>query len=43
MFDTREKPKMVETAFLIGAYFDRADEARSRSLLTELKELVSTL
>lgn len=43
MFDTREKPKMVETAFLIGAYFDRADEAKSRSLLKELEELVATL
>lgn len=43
MFDTREKPRMVETAFLIGAYFDRADEDVSRSLLEELGELVSTL
>ena len=43
MFDTREKPKMVETSFLIGAYFDRADEAKSRSLLKELEELVATL
>jgi GTP-binding protein HflX len=43
MFDTREKPKMVERAFLIGAYFDRADEASARSLLEELAELVGTL
>jgi GTP-binding protein HflX len=43
MFDTREKPKMVESAFLIGAYFDRADEASARSLLEELAELVGTL
>lgn len=43
MFDTREKPKMVESAFLIGAYFDRADEPEARSLLAELVELVSTL
>jgi GTP-binding protein HflX len=43
MFDTREKPKMVERAFLIGAYFDRADEATARSLLEELAELVGTL
>ena len=43
MFDTREKPKMVESAYLIGAYFDRADEPEARSLLAELVELVSTL
>lgn len=43
MFDTREKPSKVETAFLIGAYFDRADEDVARSLLNELAELVSTL
>ena len=43
MFDTREKPKSVESAFLIGAYFDRADEPEARSLLEELAELVSTL
>lgn len=43
MFDTREKPKMVESAFLIGAYFDRADEAPANSLLEELAELVATL
>ena len=43
MFDTLEKPSKVETAFLIGAYFDRADEDVARSLLNELAELVSTL
>lgn len=43
MFDTREKPTKVETAFLIGAYFDRADEDVASSLLDELAELVSTL
>lgn len=43
MFDTREKPSKVETAFLIGAYFDRSDEDVARSLLNELAELVSTL
>lgn len=43
MFDTREKPRMVESAFLIGAYFDRADADTARSLLEELGELVSTL
>ena len=43
MFDTREKPKMVERAFLIGAFFDRADEEYAISLLDELEELVGTL
>src|SRR5690606_31812712 len=43
MFDTREKPRLVESAFLVGAYFDRSDEATARSLLEELGELVSTL
>lgn len=43
MFDTREKPQMVERAFLIGAYFDRADEENAKSLLEELAELVATL
>ena len=43
MFDTREKPQMVERAFLIGVYFDRADEERAQSLLEELTELVTTL
>ncbi len=43
MFDTREKPRMVERAFLIGAYFDRADEDNANSLLDELVELVGTL
>ncbi|MFK5923681.1 MAG: GTPase HflX [Verrucomicrobiota bacterium] len=43
MFDIREKPEMVERAFLIGAYFDRKDEAEAASLLEELGELVRTL
>jgi GTP-binding protein HflX len=43
MFDTRERPQMVERAFLIGAYFDRADEETAKSLLDELAELVTTL
>lgn len=43
MFDTREKPRLVESAFLVGAYFDRSGEATARSLLEELGELVSTL
>lgn len=43
MFDVREKPKMVERAFLIGAYFERRDEEEAASLLEELEELVTTL
>lgn len=43
MFDTREKPSMVERAFLVGAYFNRADEDEANSLLDELVELVGTL
>ncbi|MEM9018626.1 MAG: GTPase HflX, partial [Verrucomicrobiota bacterium] len=43
MFDTREKPQMVEGAFLIGVYFDRSDEETAQSLLEELAELVKTL
>lgn len=43
MFDTRDKPQMVERAFLIGAYFDRADEEEAQNLLGELVELVNTL
>lgn len=43
MFDVREKPQLVERAFLIGAYFDRADETDALSLLDELGELVGTL
>lgn len=43
MFDTREKPKMVEGAFLIGAYFDKSEEETASSLLDELAELVSSL
>jgi len=45
MFDVKEKPKMVERAFLIGVYYERSDdaEALAESLLEELCELVDTL
>lgn len=43
MFDIREKPNMVERAFLIGAYFDRREKQHAVDLLEELKELVGTL
>jgi GTPase len=43
MFDIKEKPKMVERALLVGAYFDRRQADDARDLLRELKELVETL
>jgi GTPase len=43
MFDIRDKPKAVEKAFLISAYFDRRESAESADLLDELKELVETM
>ncbi len=43
MFDTREKPRMVESAFLVGRYVNLADEDGDASLLAELAELVGTL
>ncbi len=43
MFDIRDKPNAVESAFLIGAYFDRRHKQEGTDLLEELKELVGTL
>lgn len=43
MFDIKEKPKMVERALLVGAYFDRREVDNAQDLLRELKELVETL
>ena len=43
MFEIRERPKMVERALLIGAYFDRREQEEAQSLLDELRELVDTL
>lgn len=43
MFDVRDKPQMVERAFLIGVYFDRTEAEDAESLLIELAELVGTL
>lgn len=43
MFDVRERPQMVERAFLIGVYFDRAESEEAESLLDELGDLVATL
>jgi GTPase len=42
VFDIREKPKMVERAFLVSAYFDRRESAEAEDMLAELKELVET-
>ena len=39
MFDVREKPSQVETALLIGAYFDRREMGKAEELLDELDEL----
>jgi GTP-binding protein HflX len=43
MFDIREKPHIVQRAFLIGAYFDRREMQTAIDLMDELKELVNTL
>jgi GTPase len=43
MFDIREKPNLVDRAFLVGAHFDRRKAAEAEDLLTELQELVETL
>src|SRR6187401_3594895 len=43
MFDIRDRPNLVESALLVGAYFRRDDEADAKDLLLELKELVGTL
>lgn len=43
MFDVREKPKIVERAFIVGIYDGRQGEAGAQSLLEELAELVTTL
>jgi len=41
--DVKEKPKMVERAMLIGITLPSEDDATTRSLLDELRELVTTL
>jgi GTP-binding protein HflX len=43
MFDISEKPKLVERAFLIGAFHTQAQKEESASLLDELEALVETL
>lgn len=41
--DVKEKPKMVERAMLIGITLPGTDVSETRSLLDELRELVTTL
>jgi GTP-binding protein HflX len=43
MFDVREKPKMVERAYLVGVAVQDESETECQSLLEELEELVCTL
>ncbi|WP_269522901.1 GTPase HflX [Coraliomargarita parva] len=43
MHDVKEKPKMVERAMLIGITLPQDSEETTRSLLDELRELVTTL
>lgn len=43
MFEVREKPKMVERAYLIGVAAPGESDAENHSLLDELQELVETL
>jgi GTP-binding protein HflX len=43
MFDVRDKPKMVERAYLVGVAQQKETESESTSLLDELEELVTTL
>ena len=43
MIDVREKPKMVERAFLVGIRTPEESAEQASHLLTELKELVETL
>ena len=43
MFDVREKPKMVERAYLVGVAKADDSERETELLLDELEELVSTL
>src|SRR5436190_23573142 len=43
MFEIKAKDKLVERAFLVGAYLDTDKKADAQSLLTELEELVDTL
>jgi GTPase len=43
MFEIKAKDKLVERAFLVGAYLDPDKKADAQSLLAELEELVDAL
>lgn len=43
MFEIKERPKMVERALLVSAYWNASDKPEAESLLRELEELVNTL
>lgn len=43
MFDVRDKPEVVERAFLVGVFQRQQNEDEAEDLLTELHELVQTL
>lgn len=43
MIDVRERPRMVERAFLVGVYLKGEAAAEAEDLLRELRELVTTL
>jgi GTP-binding protein HflX len=43
MFETKDSPKIVERALLVGAYTEQAEKFAAQSLLDELEELVTTL
>ena len=43
MNNTKDTPKIVERALLVGAYHDAAEKHETQSLLEELEELVHTL
>ena len=43
MIETKDTPKIVERALLVGAYIDAAEKHEAQSLLDELEELVNTL
>lgn len=43
MFEIKAREKLVERAFLIGAYVEQTAKAEAQSLLDELDELVRTL
>jgi hypothetical protein len=43
MFETKDTPKTVERALLVGAYTVASEKSAAQSLLEELEELVGTL